>query len=187
MHALKARKGQSEKWLSIPVPINDYNHSMNGVDLGSQIQRGFSIHQPSETKWYRSIFYWIIDICQNNAFLIWKTTQKEQKRHVLHQRFIDWLIEEMLSYSLYTPAPGDPSQHSWHQEEKVGECAWGRKHRGACVQGDKKDANTRTVLTQVSGNARATTQARRVRTACSKCGVHLCIDRPCWRRYHASE
>ena len=28
-------EGQSKKWLSIPVPIDDYNHGMNGVDLGS--------------------------------------------------------------------------------------------------------------------------------------------------------
>ena len=37
-------EGQSKKELSIPVPIDDYNHGMNGVDIASQIQRGFSIH-----------------------------------------------------------------------------------------------------------------------------------------------
>ena len=54
---------QVKKELAIPVPIDDYNHGMNGVDTASQIQRGFSIYQPSETKWYRPIFYWILDIC----------------------------------------------------------------------------------------------------------------------------
>ena len=32
---------QSKKELSIPVPIDDYNRGMNGVDIASQIQRGF--------------------------------------------------------------------------------------------------------------------------------------------------
>ena len=50
-------EGQVVKELEIPIPIDDYNHGMNGVDTASQIQRGFSIHQPLEVKWYRPIFY----------------------------------------------------------------------------------------------------------------------------------
>ena len=165
---------------------------MNGVDTASQFQTGFSVCRPTEAKWWRPIFYWIVDICANNAYLIWKITQEHHKGKRHHQRFIDSLIEDMLGYDMHTPAPGNPApgnplEHCWHREEKVGECAWGKKHRGECVQGDRKDATTRQVLGQVSGNARATTQPRRIRTACKQCGVHLCIDRPCWRRYHASE
>ena len=177
-------EGQVEKELEIPVPIDDYNHGMNGVDIASQIQRGFSIHQPSEQRWWRPIFYWIIDICQNNAYLIWKTAQMHQKRKTLHQRFIDLLIEEMLRYDMHTPAPGDASQHYYERREKVGQCAWGMKHPGKCLSGDKK---ARPPLGEVSGNARAVPRPRQVRTACLLCGVHLCIDRPCWQRYHASE
>ena len=175
-------EGQSEKWLSIPVPIDDYNHGMNGVDLGSQIQRGFSIHQPSESKWYRPIFYWIIDICQNNAFLIWKTTQKEQKRHILHQRFIDWLINEMLEYDKFTPAPGKPSEHYSVKHQAKRQCVYGLKVKGGCVRGSEKG---RVPLGEVSGNAGSRTRPRDVRTGCKCCGVALCIDRPCFQRYHA--
>ena len=42
--------GQVKKELEIPVPIDDYNHGINGVDIASQIQRGFSIHQPLKTR-----------------------------------------------------------------------------------------------------------------------------------------
>ena len=159
---------------------------MNGVDTASQLRGGFSVHRPVEVKWWRPIFYWILDICANNAFLIWKTTQN-QKNHSLHQQFIDSLIHDMTHYDIHTPAPGDVSQHHWQRKEKVGECAWGKKRPGGCVQGDRKDASERQILGELSGNAGATIRPRRVRTACKQCGVHLCIDRSCWRRYHASE
>ena len=178
-------EGQVHKELEIPVPIDDYNHGMNGVDTASQLQRGFSIHRPSEVRWWRPIFYWIIDICQNNAYLIWKTTQMHQKRHVLHQRFIDWLIEQMLGYNLHTPAPGKVSEHCWERVEKKGQCAYGIKVKGGCVRGDNKQDSGRRVLADISGNARPNMRPREVRTGCKCCGVHLCIDRPCFQRYHA--
>ena len=176
-------EGWSKKELSIPVPIDDYNHGMNGVDIASQIQRGFSIHQPSEERWWRPLFYWIMDICLNNAYLIWKTTQTHVKGKRHHQRFIDLLIKQMLNYSRWTPAPPPPSEHHWECLEKLGYCAWARKTPGGCVQGDKKG---RVVLGRVSRNARVTKRPRQVRTGCKLCQVPLCIDRDCWLRYHAS-
>ena len=176
-------EGQVQKELEIPVPIDDYNHGMNGVDTASQIQRGFSVHQPSESKWYRPIFYWIIDICQNNAFLVWRTTQTHQKRHVLHQRFIDWLIEEMLWYDKWTPAPLPPSEHHPEYLDTRGRCVWGKRTVGGCVQGTKRK---RMPMEEISGNARPAKRPRQVRTGCKQCGVHLCIDRDCWHRHHAS-
>ena len=176
-------EGQSKKELSIPVPIDDYNHGMNGVDIASQIQRGFSIHQLLEERWWRPLFYWIVDVCSNNAYLMWKTTQTHIKGKKHHQRFIDLLIEQMLSYSLWTPAPLPALEHHWQRLPKLGRCAWGRKTPGGCVQGDKKE---RTVLGRVSGNARVTKRPRQVRTGCKLCGVPLCIDRDCWNLYYAS-
>ena len=109
--AYSCLEGQSKKWLRVPIPIDDYNHGMNGVDMASQIRGGFSVHQPLEVKWWRSILYWILDICANNAYLIWKTTQDE-KDHELHEWFIDALIEAMTNYDMHAPASGDPLKHS---------------------------------------------------------------------------
>ena len=176
-------EGQVVKELEIPVPIDDYNHGMNGVDTASQIQRGFSIHQPSEVKWYRPIFYWIVDICQNNAYLIWRTTQKHPLDKHDHRRWIDILIEQMLGYDKFTPAPMAPSEHYPEYLDTRGRCVWGKRTAGGCVQGTKRK---RTVLSEISGNARPEKRPRQVRTGCKQCGVHLCIDRDCWHRHHAS-
>ena len=174
-------EGKVKKWLAIPVPIDDYNHSMNGVDTASQIQRGFSIHRPSEVRWWRPIFYWIVDICQNNAYLIWKTTQTHIKGKKHHQHFIDTLIEEMLGYDPDTPSPEAEHQTERHRGKR--QCAYGARNKGGCAQVDDKK---RVPLGEVSGNARVTTRPREVRTGCKCCGVNLCIDRPCFQRYHAS-
>ena len=120
--------------MRVPIPIDDYNHSMNSVDMASQIRGEFSVYQPSEVKWWRPILYWILDICANNAYLIWKTTQDEED-HELYKQFIDTLIEAMTNYNIHAPAPGDPLKHSWYREEKVGVCAWGRKHKGGVCPG----------------------------------------------------
>lgn len=175
-------EGQSKKWLKVPIPIDDYNHGMNGVDTASQIRGGFSVHRPTEVKWWRPILYWILDICANNAYLIWKTIQ-DQTDHELHKQFIDSLIEDMTHYDAWTPAPPPTSEHHWEQRETRGRCAWGRKTPGGCVQGDKKE---RQVLGEVSSNARSAARPRQVQTGCKQCGVFLCIDRKCWRRFHAN-
>ena len=176
--------GQSKKWLAIPQPINDYNFGMNGVDTGSQLRGGFSCHKPYDRRWWRPIFYWLIDIVANNAYLIWKTTQNS-KNHDLHQSFQDELIHEMLHYDPHTPAPRDERQHQVGHADKKRECAWGKKRPGGCVQGGDKKGGRRRPLGPISGNARATPRPRQVRTGCQRRQVALCIDTGCWENYHA--
>ena len=61
-----------------------------------------------------------------------------QKRKILHQQFIDLLINEMLGYILHTSAIGNPSEHCWEHLEKKRQCVYGLKVRGGCVQGCRK-------------------------------------------------
>jgi len=179
-------EGQSTKWLCIPEAIDDYNHSMNGVDTASQLRRGFTCHKPYDCKWWRPIFYWLIDICANNAYLIWKTTQSK-KDHKLHMRFIDTLIDEMLEYDMHTPAPGNITEHHWERLSKRQQCSYGLKTKGGCVHGEGQPSKKRRCLGEISGNARATTKPREVWTGCKQCQVALCLKGDCWRRYHASQ
>jgi hypothetical protein len=176
-------EGRATKWLQIPKAIDDYNHGMNGVDLGSQLRGGFSCHKPYEAKWWRPICWWLLDICSNNAFLIWKTTQK-MIDHKLHQRFQDRLIHDLLNYDRHTPALKEVSEHHWEPLLKKRQCAYGLKVRGGCVQGDSSRPSKRRCLGEISGNVRTTTKPREVRTGCKQCAVPLCIDRACWRSYH---
>ena len=175
-------EGQSTKWLRIPSAINDYNHGMNGVDTASQLRTGFSCHKPHEVKWWRPLFYWLLDICANNSYLLWRTTQPIT--HKLHQQFIDTLIHSLLHYDKWTPIP--TNIHRPIRLERKRRCAYGVKRPGACLQGDSKRDTNRRFGTEISGNVRPSRRPRQVRTTCRECGVTLCIDRICWQAFHAT-
>ena len=152
---------------------------MNGVDLASQLRGGFSCHKPQSSKWWKPIFYWLMDICVNNAYLIWRTVQYGKGRRG-HKTFIDTLYDEMLDYDMHTPAPGEVEEHTPATWKAKGDCAWGKKSPRGCVQGSAE----RGVLREISGNVRVAKRPRQTRKGCLRCGVHLCTDRLCWRRYH---
>ena len=125
-------EGQPTKWLRIPRAIDDYNKGMNGVDNASQLRGGFSVHHASESRWWRPIFYWLIDVCYNNAYIIWKT-RWSPKNHKLHQLFEEELETEMLQYNLHTPALGMTTEHTRVPIPKLWQCAYGVKVKGGCV------------------------------------------------------
>ena len=159
---------------------------MNSVDNASQLRGGFSVHQSGESRWWRPIFYWLIDICCNNAYLIWKTL-RSPKNHKLHQLFEEELETQMLQYDMHTPAPINVWEHQWEPLEKRRQCAYGLKVKGGCVQGGTPRGVKRTVLGEIKPNARPTPKAREVRWGCKQCQVALCKEGKCWRMYHGIE
>ena len=111
---------------------------------------------------------------------MWKTTQMYVKGKKHHQRFIDLLIEEMLGYDQSTPALGVEHRLERHRQRR--HCVYSARAKGGCAQGGKEG---RPPLGPISGNTRAKSCVREVRTGCKCCDVNLCIDRPCFARYHA--
>ena len=179
-------EGQATKWLRIPKAIDDYNQGMNGVDNASQLRGGFSVHQPGENKWWRPIFYFLIDICCNNAYLIWKT-RWSPKNHKLHQLFEEELETQLLQYNLHAPAPGNVFEHQRESLPMKRQCAYGLKVKGGCVQGGTPRGVKRTVLGEIKPNARLNPKPREVRWGCKQCQVALCKEGMCWSRYHSTE
>jgi hypothetical protein len=50
-------EGYHEKMLKIPVPINDYNHHMNSVDISSYLRDKFTCLRHRESRNWRPILY----------------------------------------------------------------------------------------------------------------------------------
>jgi Transposase IS4 len=174
-----AFNGEIRKWLHIPGSIDDYNHGMNGVDLASQFRGGFTCHRPHSFKWWKPLLFWLLDICCNNAYLIWRLSQS-WTRHVMHQTFMDRLIDDMLRYNQWTPTPGKAELHQVRRLDKPRRCAYGLSG-GGCVQGQRRH---RQFGTELSGNARDRIRPAQVRTACNHCNVALCTRGRCWQLYH---
>ena len=158
---------------------------MNGVDLASQFRNGFSIHHPGSIKWWKPLFFWLIDVCTTNAFLIWRS-DKSTKDKGLHKQFYDLLIDEALSYDPWTPAPATPSKHRVVHLDKKIYCVNGSANPGACIQGMRMKGREeeRQFGTVISGNIRKRRRSAQVRTACYACNAALCTKGTCWEQFH---
>ncbi len=65
-------EGYHEKMLKIPIPINDYNHHMNGIDISSHLRDKFTCLRSKEYRNWWPLFYILVDTYVNNAYLLWK-------------------------------------------------------------------------------------------------------------------
>jgi Transposase IS4 len=68
------------KWLRIPRAIDDYNHYMNGVDRSNQLRGNFTAHRAYERRVWRPLWYYILDVCAVNSYLIWKGDIKDKSK-----------------------------------------------------------------------------------------------------------
>ncbi len=76
-----------------PNIIEDYNNSMNGVDIADQLCNHYSVdHWMQKRKWWWSIWWWGIQVLLVNAYLLYKTAhlhvwKKDPKTTKPHYEF----------------------------------------------------------------------------------------------------
>ncbi|GFO17909.1 PiggyBac transposable element-derived protein 4 [Plakobranchus ocellatus] len=77
-----------------PAIINDYNHYMNGCDKLDQMVNYFGMQNRRAKKWWRKLFFWILEIAQYNAYIFYvlsrpqgtpKSSLKNFKRQIVKQ------------------------------------------------------------------------------------------------------
>ena len=79
------------KKLSIPTPINNYNHFMRGVDTANRYRADFTTLRPKNYRYWKPLFHWLLDIALVNNYLLAKAIQglviekSKLRRH--HWRF----------------------------------------------------------------------------------------------------
>jgi Transposase IS4 len=85
------------KELPIPRVIDDYNYYMNGVDLANQLRAWMTCSRPGIYKAWHLLWYWLLDTCACNAYLIWKSshTEIDSRSSRLHRRFQENLIQAL--------------------------------------------------------------------------------------------
>jgi Transposase IS4 len=171
------------KWLYIPRAIDDYNHYMNGVDRSNQLRKNFTAHRPYERRIWRPLWYYILDICAVNSYLIWKGDSTDQAKRG-QRRYRESLINALLNTPY--PPPSPPSQpictHNWERFEKRGYCIWCKYHTEAWKP------KRRPVLSEIVNQAAPTQASRQSRTygGCRTCSAYLCVKGDCFRQYHGS-
>ena len=184
------------KRLHIPQAIDDYNHFMNGVDRSNQLRKNFTVHRPYERRIWRPLWYYMLDVCAVNGYLIWKGDSKDKNKR--GQRcFRDALIKTLLKtpYSepdLYAkkhchtksmPLPNQNMEgHHLGRFGKRGYCVWCKKNAQEEVLN-----RVRPALAEISNLARPGAPTRQSRTygGCIACNAFLCIKGACFEQYHS--
>ena len=69
---MKRPKGSKEK-RSVPCPemVTDYNQHMGGVDLSDQHLSYYSLTTRRTLKWWKKVFWRLVDICIVNSWIIY--------------------------------------------------------------------------------------------------------------------
>jgi Transposase IS4 len=130
------------KWLQIPLAIDSYNRYMGGVDIADQLRKNLTVHRPYEARTWRPLWYYILDTCLVNSYLIWKGKIEDSSNRA-HRDFREALSEELrntpYSEAEKTANTGDCGNRKpvanqealFHNRIQSGDrkyCVWCREH-----------------------------------------------------------
>lgn len=87
------KKSRTGKAVRKPIACSSYSKGMGGVDLNDQISVFYK--SPRKTiKWYKKIFFYMLDMTIVNSFVVWKVLNGDESKSYLQFR-LD-LIREIL-------------------------------------------------------------------------------------------
>ena len=84
--------------VTCPLAVKAYNEHMSSVDLADQICRFYICTHKSSRKWYLQLFWFLVDLAINNAYIIesfWREHENRFKRK--SREFRKQLATELLS------------------------------------------------------------------------------------------
>lgn len=84
------------KIMPIPTWIDDYNHSMNGVDRSVQLSKPYDTQRVKRKTW-RPLFYFLLNVSLNNSYLL-SAFRRESPRGG-HKRYVESLWLSLLEKS----------------------------------------------------------------------------------------
>ena len=165
--------------VSKPAVVDKYNKHMGGVDLADQLRQYYSIGR-SSFKWYRYIFWFLMDISICNSFLLYNSYNLEQgKGKVPQLSFRLKLAKQLIGGFSSVSFAGHSAKR-----RKIDELALSSPNTGSHfivkVQGRKK------VCVHCKKIGRKTASVRAVESSfqCLQCSVVLCET--CFSDFHTA-
>ena len=154
--------------------IDDYNQHMLGVDKLDQFASYYSFLHKS-VKWWRKVFFWMLEVAVINAYIIYKKLATAQgRRPMTHKAFlrvlIDHLSEPLRSQASQQARRRQPASQNFERLQQVPHFpAKGRKRTDCCVCSDRRPGGKRHLTLY----------------HCATCSTKpsLCMT-PCFETYH---
>ena len=79
-----------------PEVVLNYTKSMGGVDRADQYASTYCFMRKS-LKWWRKLFFWGMQICFINAYIIYKIkVTKMNKKSLSHLKFVKTLVDQLV-------------------------------------------------------------------------------------------
>ena len=97
---VKAGKGTKSK----PEIIDKYNQYMNGCDRADQNIGYYGLHTRRSTKWWKKIFFWVLEITVSNAFVLFKQTRQRPLTHAAAEKLTLKIFKKALINQLEAKA-----------------------------------------------------------------------------------
>ena len=95
-----------------PVVIDNYNHSMNGVDITDQYTVYYSFIRKT-VKWWRKLFFWMLETAVVNSYILYRDSTSSPKSHIQYRRaLVDSLASNYITTALPRPRAGRPRKRS---------------------------------------------------------------------------
>ncbi|XP_023228023.1 piggyBac transposable element-derived protein 4-like [Centruroides sculpturatus] len=160
---------------SKPQVVLDYNHTMGGVDLLDQHLHDYPVTRKGGKKYYKKIFFHLVDICLYNAFVLYKKNGGEKDNLGFRMRLVERLMEEY-----HTETRGNKQ----NRPKSFGPLRLTGRHFPGCIPPtEKKDAPTRCCVVCSQSSKKGKKLRKESRYYCKDCDVALCAA-PCFRLYH---
>ncbi|XP_058792504.1 piggyBac transposable element-derived protein 4-like [Phymastichus coffea] len=88
-------RGGVEVTVKKPNVIIDYTKHMGGVDRADQYASTYCFLRKS-LKWWRKLFFWGLEICLINSYILYKTTKEQRSERPLnHLQYLKTLVKQL--------------------------------------------------------------------------------------------
>ena len=150
---------------------------MSEIDIANQEWAAFTILWHQNHCYWKSLFYWLLDLILVNTYLLAKAIHmsiKEKFRHH-HQH---WQFQEALAKALmvYHETP----EHNQIQRPSRAFCAYCQKHQLDWQPRHQQQWSFGTNITNIGVRFRGSC----TQWGCDQCDIPLCKIGDCWRLWH---
>lgn len=90
-----------------PAVVDLYNHNMNGVDVADQLTVFYPFTRKT-LKWWRKLFFWLVEVTLVNSYLLYKQVCSEPRSHLAYRRAIVESLAASHIASVPRPRPSRP-------------------------------------------------------------------------------
>ena len=169
--SVKRRKRDGSQ-VDVPCPkaVQSYTAHMNGVDRADQLRSSYSVSRRA-AKWWKYLFWFLIDISIINGFIMMKKSANHQvtsktlrKKDQCQLHFRQNLVKQLI---------GD-YRHKRKRESIQNKASEGLLH-WPVILGKKQTCKQ----CSVRGGRREPT------SGCEQCNINLCVD--CFKPYHKAK